>query len=100
MGSKISVHLAVWGLRLALIAPVIMLIAGGLYRLRFVDFHLCWPLPRRFACGAGRTVRADRCSQWTLGVHDKTMGRGRPSSGLACSGRTFEYVALRVPVCR
>ena len=40
MGSKISVHLAVWGLRLALIAPVIMLIAGGLYRLRFVDFQI------------------------------------------------------------
>ena len=27
-----------------------------------------------------------------LGVHDKTTGRGRPGSGLACSGRT-EYVA-------
>ena len=40
MGSKILVHLAVWGLRLALIAPVIMLIAGGLYRLRFVDFQI------------------------------------------------------------
>ena len=39
MGSKISVHLAVWGLRLALIAPVIMLISGSLYRLRFVDFQ-------------------------------------------------------------
>ena len=40
MGNKIVGHLAVWGLRLALIAPVIMLIAGGLYRLRFVDFQI------------------------------------------------------------
>ena len=40
MDNKILVHLAVWGLRLALIAPVIMLIAGGLYRLRFVDFQI------------------------------------------------------------
>ena len=40
MGNKIVGHLAVWGLRLALITPVIMLIAGGLYRLRFVDFQI------------------------------------------------------------
>ena len=40
MDNKIVGHLAVWGLRLALIAPVIMLIAGGLYRLRFVDFQI------------------------------------------------------------
>ena len=40
MDNKILGHLAVWGLRLALIAPVIMLIAGGLYRLRFVDFQI------------------------------------------------------------
>lgn len=40
MGNKIVGHLAVWGLRLALITPVIMLIAGGLYRMRFVDFQI------------------------------------------------------------
>ncbi len=40
MGNKIVGHLAVWGLRLALITPVIMVIAGGLYRLRFVDFQI------------------------------------------------------------
>ena len=40
MGNKIVGHLAVWGLGLALITPVIMLIAGGLYRLRFVDFQI------------------------------------------------------------
>ena len=29
MGNRISGHLAVWGLRLAVIAPLVMLIAGG-----------------------------------------------------------------------
>ena len=40
MGGKISGHLAVWALRLAIFSPLVMLIAGGLYRLRFVDFQL------------------------------------------------------------
>lgn len=40
MGNRISGHLAVWGLRLAVIAPLVMLIAGGFYRLRFVDFQI------------------------------------------------------------
>ena len=40
MGTKISVHLAVWGLRLAVSAPIIMLISGGVYRARFVDFQI------------------------------------------------------------
>ena len=40
MGNKISGRLAVWGLRLAVIAPLMMLVAGGFYRLRFVDFQI------------------------------------------------------------
>ena len=40
MGVKISGHLAVWALRLAIFSPLVMLIAGGLYRLQFVDFQL------------------------------------------------------------
>ena len=40
MGSKISIHLAIWGLRLAVFAPIIMLISGGVYRARFVDFQI------------------------------------------------------------
>ena len=40
MGNRISGNLAVWGLRLAMIAPLVMLGAGGFYRLRFVDFQI------------------------------------------------------------
>ena len=40
MENKISGRLAVWGLRLAVIAPLMMLVAGGFYRLRFVDFQI------------------------------------------------------------
>ncbi|HAL84876.1 MAG TPA: DUF1499 domain-containing protein [Rhodobiaceae bacterium] len=40
MGNKISGRLAIWGLRLAVIAPLMMLVAGGFYRLRFVDFQI------------------------------------------------------------
>lgn len=40
MGSKVSGYLAVWGLRLAVVAPLVMLIAGGFYRLQFVDFQI------------------------------------------------------------
>ena len=40
MGNKISGRLAVWGLRLAVIAPLMMLVAGGFYRLRFVDVQI------------------------------------------------------------
>jgi uncharacterized protein (DUF1499 family) len=36
----ISGRFTVWGLRLAVIAPLVMLIAGGFYRLRFVDFQI------------------------------------------------------------
>ena len=75
MGSKISVHLAVWGLRLALIAPVIMLIAGGLYRLRFVDFQI--PL-LAFAAAVLLAALAALFGligavSGALGVHDKTI---------------------------
>ena len=40
MENRISGNLAVWGLRLAMIAPLVMLGAGGFYRLRFVDFQI------------------------------------------------------------
>ena len=75
MGNKISVHLAVWGLRLALIAPVIMLIAGGLYRLRFVDFQI--PL-LAFAAAVLLAALAALFGligavSGALGVHDKTI---------------------------
>ena len=75
MGSKISVHLAVWGLRLALIAPVIMLISGGLYRLRFVDFQI--PL-LAFAAAVLLAALAALFGLigaigGALGVHDKTI---------------------------
>ena len=75
MGSKISVHLAVWGLRLALIAPVIMLIAGGLYRLRFVDFQiplLAFAVAVLLAALAALFGLIGAVSG-ALGVHDKTI---------------------------
>ena len=75
MGSKISVHLAVWGLRLALIAPVIMLIAGGLYRLRFVDFQiplLAFAVAVLLAALAALFGLIGAVSG-ALGVHDKAI---------------------------
>ncbi|MED5324445.1 MAG: hypothetical protein VYB91_06490, partial [Pseudomonadota bacterium] len=74
MGSKISVRLAVWGLRLAFIAPVIMLISGSLYRLRFVDFQIpllafaAAVLLAELAAMFGLIVRVSGAR----GVHDKT----------------------------
>ena len=75
MDNKIVGHLAVWGLRLALIAPVIMLIAGGLYRLRFVDFQI--PL-LAFAAAVLLAALAALFGligavSGALGVHDKTI---------------------------
>ena len=75
MGSKISVHLAVWGLRLALIAPLIMLIAGGLYRLRFVDFQiplLAFAVAVLLAALAALFGLIGAVSG-ALGAHDKTI---------------------------
>lgn len=38
MSKNISKWAAIWGLRLAVLSPFVMMIAGGTYRLSFVDF--------------------------------------------------------------
>ena len=40
MGKELSSHLAVWGLRLGLIMPLVMLLAGLFYRLQIFDFRI------------------------------------------------------------
>ena len=92
MRNRISGHFAVWGLRLAMIAPLVMLGAGGFYRLRFVDFQIAL-----LALALGVLIAAVAA---LLGLGGAVLGArdGSANTKRAVAALVVALVALVVPL--